>query len=232
MSLGRRPCPPDHPRSRQQLAQDVVGCRSPGTPLVDRPTRKEEKQSMDLEVRKNVLQPLGLVRFGAVHENLPPARLVEAAVRRREGMLAENGALVASTGKRTGRSPKDKFIVEDDLTREEVAWGPTNKPFPRRPSTPCSGRPPGTWGASRTSTSSTLRRALIRGTRWACGWSASRPGRRSSPDSSSAGPTLTNSTASSPIGPSSTSPVSSPTRRRTARTPRPSWGSTSRRRSS
>ena len=75
------------------------------------------------------LERLGLVRYGAVHENLPPARLVEAAVRRREGMIAESGALVAKTGKRTGRSPKDRFVVEDDVTREKVAWGAINKPF-------------------------------------------------------------------------------------------------------
>jgi phosphoenolpyruvate carboxykinase (ATP) len=64
-----------------------------------------------------------------MHENLPPARLVEAAVRRREGMLADNGALVARTGKRTGRSTRDKFVVEDDATRERVAWGKVNQPF-------------------------------------------------------------------------------------------------------
>jgi ATP-dependent phosphoenolpyruvate carboxykinase len=37
--------------------------------------------------------------------------------------------LVAKTGKRTGRSPKDRFIVEDDVTRERVDWGAINKPF-------------------------------------------------------------------------------------------------------
>src|ERR671914_131034 len=84
---------------------------------------------MDVAVRKMTLERLGLVRYGAVHENLPPARLVEAAVRRREGRLAGNGALGAKTGKRTGRSPKDRFIVEDDLTRERVDWGAVNKPF-------------------------------------------------------------------------------------------------------
>ncbi|MCA1728669.1 MAG: phosphoenolpyruvate carboxykinase (ATP) [Actinobacteria bacterium] len=84
---------------------------------------------MDVAVRKMTLERLGLSHFGAVHENLPPARLVEAAVRRREGMLAGNGALVAKTGKRTGRSPKDRFIVEDDFTRDKVAWGAVNKPF-------------------------------------------------------------------------------------------------------
>ena len=84
---------------------------------------------MDVAVRTMTLERLGVERFGAVHENLPPARLVEAAVRRREGMLAGSGALVVKTGKRTGRSAKDKFVVEDDLTRDKVAWGATNKPF-------------------------------------------------------------------------------------------------------
>src|SRR5918998_980012 len=84
---------------------------------------------MDVAVRRMTLERLGLVRYGAVHENLPPARLVEAAVRRREGMLAGNGALVVKTGKRTGRSPRDRFIVEDEVTRERVDWGAVNKPF-------------------------------------------------------------------------------------------------------
>src|SRR5215208_8235280 len=85
---------------------------------------------MDVAVRKLTLERLGMTGYGAVHENLPPARLIEASVRRREGLLAENGALVAKTGKRTGRSPKDRFIVEDETTRDKVAWGSVNKPFP------------------------------------------------------------------------------------------------------
>src|ERR687890_955736 len=85
---------------------------------------------MDLAVRKMTLGRFGVENIGAVHENLPPARLVEASVRRREGMISEpSGALVVRTGKRTGRSPKDRFIVEDDLTREAVDWGAVNKPF-------------------------------------------------------------------------------------------------------
>jgi ATP-dependent phosphoenolpyruvate carboxykinase len=84
---------------------------------------------MDLAVRKMTLGRFGVENVGAVHENLPPARLVEASVRRREGMISGSGALVVRTGKRTGRSPKDRFIVEDDLTRERVDWGAVNKPF-------------------------------------------------------------------------------------------------------
>ncbi len=85
---------------------------------------------MDVALRKASLERFGVENLGAVHENLPPARLVEASVRRREGMIGEpSGALVVRTGKRTGRSPKDRFIVEDDVTREKVDWGAVNKPF-------------------------------------------------------------------------------------------------------
>ncbi len=87
---------------------------------------------MDVAVRKATLEQVGMTSYGAVHENLPPARLVEAAVRRREGVLAENGALVAKTGDRTGRSPKDRFVVEDEVTRDKVDWGTVNKPFSTR----------------------------------------------------------------------------------------------------
>ena len=89
-----------------------------------------EGMLMDLAIRKMTLERFGVEDLGAVHENLPPARLVEASVRRREGMISGSGALVVRTGKRTGRSPKDRFIVENDLTREAVDWGTGNKAFP------------------------------------------------------------------------------------------------------
>ena len=85
---------------------------------------------MDLAVRKLTLGRFGVEDVGAVHENLPPARLVEASVRRREGMISGSGALVVRTGKRTGRSPKDRFIVENEVTRDDVDWGTGNKAFP------------------------------------------------------------------------------------------------------
>ena len=62
-------------------------------------------------------------------KNLNPSRLVEISLQKGEGHLASNGALVAETGKRTGRSPKDKFIVKDDLTKDKVNWGPVNQSF-------------------------------------------------------------------------------------------------------
>src|ERR1039458_10033852 len=53
-----------------------------------------------------------------VHANLPVSQLIETALIKGEAKLAANGALVAETGARTGRSPKDKFIVDDAATHE------------------------------------------------------------------------------------------------------------------
>ncbi|MFZ1087078.1 MAG: phosphoenolpyruvate carboxykinase (ATP) [Terracidiphilus sp.] len=64
-----------------------------------------------------------------VHANLSVAELVETSLKRGEGHLAANGALVAVTGARTGRSPKDKFTVDDTVTHNVVDWGKVNKPF-------------------------------------------------------------------------------------------------------
>jgi phosphoenolpyruvate carboxykinase (ATP) len=70
-----------------------------------------------------------LLKNDRVHRNLHSGLLVEHAVRRGEGLLADNGALVAYTGKYTGRSVKDKFTVKDPLTAELVKWGDYNQPF-------------------------------------------------------------------------------------------------------
>ncbi len=63
-----------------------------------------------------------------VHLNLTPAELVELSLERKEGLLTENGALRVSTGKYTGRSPNDKFIVDSPLVHNDIAWS-NNKPF-------------------------------------------------------------------------------------------------------
>ncbi len=64
-----------------------------------------------------------------VHLNLPVAQLVEIAILRGEARLAANGALLATTGAHTGRSPKDKFTVDDPATHCLVDWGRVNKPI-------------------------------------------------------------------------------------------------------
>jgi phosphoenolpyruvate carboxykinase (ATP) len=61
--------------------------------------------------------------------NLTSAELVEIALQRGEGRLTANGALVALTGARTGRSPADRFIVKEPSSEADIEWGPVNKPF-------------------------------------------------------------------------------------------------------
>src|SRR3990167_6537338 len=55
--------------------------------------------------------------------------LVQYAISHNEGILSENGALCVTTGARTGRSPKDRFIVKDDITAKTVDWGAVNQPI-------------------------------------------------------------------------------------------------------
>ena len=64
-----------------------------------------------------------------VAENWGTSALIEDAIRHGEGVLAKDGPLVVETGKHTGRSAKDKFIVQDDETRDTIWWGKTNVPM-------------------------------------------------------------------------------------------------------
>jgi phosphoenolpyruvate carboxykinase (ATP) len=75
------------------------------------------------------LESIALDSLARVHWNLPPANLILQTLLRGEGILTPQGALSVSTGIFTGRSPKDRFIVQDEQTRSEVDWGSINQPM-------------------------------------------------------------------------------------------------------
>ncbi len=80
---------------------------------------------------REYLESMGIPGVTAVHRNLSPAELTERALARGEGKLANNGALVINTGKYTGRSPNDRFIVDTPDIHDKVDWGKINVPIPR-----------------------------------------------------------------------------------------------------
>ena len=73
------------------------------------------------------LEKLGIKNTNKVFWNLPPAELIEKALENREGFLTDKGTLMCDTGRFTGRSPKDRFIVKDSLTSDSVWWGSVKK---------------------------------------------------------------------------------------------------------
>lgn len=75
------------------------------------------------------LTSIGLEGVGTVHWNWSPEQLVEKTVALGQGTLADTGALIADTGKFTGRSPKDRFIVADEKTENTVFWSDINQKF-------------------------------------------------------------------------------------------------------
>ncbi len=66
---------------------------------------------------------------GAIIVDAAPATLVEKAINRNEGILTSKGALAVETGRYTGRSPEDRFIVDTPDVHDNIAWGEVNKPF-------------------------------------------------------------------------------------------------------
>jgi phosphoenolpyruvate carboxykinase (ATP) len=75
------------------------------------------------------LTELGLRNLHDIYWNLHRSQLYEIAIKHNEGSVAQWGPLVVRTGIHTGRSPKDRFVVKEPSTENEIWWGNTNRPF-------------------------------------------------------------------------------------------------------
>jgi phosphoenolpyruvate carboxykinase (ATP) len=75
------------------------------------------------------LSSLGIDSSVNIHYQLSPGQLIEDSICMGEGMLSNSGALVVNTGQFTGRSPKDRFIIKDELTTDTVYWNDFNIPM-------------------------------------------------------------------------------------------------------
>ena len=75
------------------------------------------------------LVQLGLRISDTIHYQLSPDELVQDSLRRKEGSLSDTGALVIRTGEFTGRSPKDRYIVKDEITANTIHWNDFNQPM-------------------------------------------------------------------------------------------------------
>lgn len=78
------------------------------------------------------LEKVGINSPKAVYRNLSPAKLIAMAIENKEGKLSETGAFVVNTGKYTGRSPDDKFIVDTPEYHNDISWGKVNKPIEQK----------------------------------------------------------------------------------------------------
>ena len=87
------------------------------------------KDRSNSDDKGDFVRDLIIENAGKVERNLSASQLLEISLEKNEGRLSSSGALVCTTGVFTGRSPKDKFIVRDDLTENEVDWGSVNQPI-------------------------------------------------------------------------------------------------------
>ncbi|AHG91309.1 Phosphoenolpyruvate carboxykinase [ATP] [Gemmatirosa kalamazoonensis] len=92
-------------------------------------TQPHRDASDDAVNASRSLAALGITPAGAVHWNLVAPQLVQAAVRRGEGELADMGPFVGVTSPHTGRSPNDKFVVREPSSEADVDWGKVNQPL-------------------------------------------------------------------------------------------------------
>ena len=77
------------------------------------------------------IQKYGIHTTGSVYRNIPAGSLIEKALIKKEGRLSRAGCLCVHTGERTGRSPKDKYVVDTPAVHDRIAWGKVNQSISR-----------------------------------------------------------------------------------------------------
>jgi phosphoenolpyruvate carboxykinase (ATP) len=82
-----------------------------------------------IKSKHDTLEAIGLGGIGLAHWNLTPSELIEQTLLDASGTLTDTGALAIDTGEFTGRSPKDKYVVYDETTKDNVWWGDVNNRF-------------------------------------------------------------------------------------------------------
>jgi len=110
-----------------------ISANKKGFFMID-PAIVEDNQDSNT-IRVSYKETYGLDELGidpsTVHRNLSPTVLIEKAIRNGEGILTDTGALAVTTGKFTGRSPHDKYIVDTDGVHDLINWGDVNRPIGR-----------------------------------------------------------------------------------------------------
>ena len=85
------------------------------------------RNSNDLDKHEVSLEAYGIID-AKINYNLPVDKLYAICLENKQGTLTDNNVLAINTGKFTGRSPKDRYIVSDDITKDKVWWGEINRP--------------------------------------------------------------------------------------------------------
>ena len=85
------------------------------------------RNSNDLDKHEVSLEAYGIID-AKINYNLPVDKLYAICLENKQGNLTDNNVLAINTGKFTGRSPKERYIVSDDITKDKVWWGEINRP--------------------------------------------------------------------------------------------------------
>ncbi|MED5396135.1 MAG: phosphoenolpyruvate carboxykinase (ATP), partial [Pseudomonadota bacterium] len=86
-------------------------------------------QNLGHQASSHGLEYHGLDKGKISYWNLSTPKLLEQALQHQEGELTRHGAFIALTGEHTGRSPNDRFVVQEDSTKGDIWWGTVNRPI-------------------------------------------------------------------------------------------------------